>query len=431
MDFQLGKALFERVWVAAPASTDSADGLGPLYNARSCGGCHPRSGRASAPSVDGPTPAGLILHLSVPPRSPRERARLASRRARFIPEPTYGTQIHPLAVPGQDAEGRVTVRYAQIEVRLAGGEVVQLRRPSYAIRDLAYGPLDPDTLVSPRLAPQLGGLGLLESVPESAILALADPQDRDGDGISGRPNLVWDPARDQAGLGRFGWKAANASLDAQVQSAFARDLGLSTPQHPAGAGDCSDRQPRCLAAPHGDSPRHGGVEAGAEVVALVAHFARGLPAPAGRGASRTNDPAVREGACIFERIGCAACHRPELPVSEPPVPGEAAGPAGRIAPYTDLLLHDLGEDLADGRPEGDADGREWRTAPLRGLTWGQPGNPMTGTARGTPGYLHDGRARSLLEAILWHGGEARPSREAVVALLPSERATLLRFLESI
>jgi len=421
LDFQLGKALFERSWVAAPASTDSADGLGPLYNARACSGCHPRTGRGLPLAKEGQASAALVLHLSVPPRTGLESVELEQHRQRFLPEPSYGTQLQPLALPGQVAEGWVEVRYRETEVRLAEGETAMLRRPSYGIRDLGYGPLDPETLTSPRLAPRLVGLGPLDAVPEAAILAHSDPGDSDGDGISGRPNRVWDPARGRVGLGRYGWKAGEASVEAQIQSAFARDLGIATPLYTEGAGDCTGRQPLCRAAPHGNSRRHAGVEAGPEVMALVTAYVRGLAVPPRRDAAA---PAVLEGEGIFHRVGCAACHRPELPVADALPGADAARGEQVIRPYTDLLLHDMGEGLADGRPEGDANGREWRTAPLWGI------GPVASVG-GQAAWLHDGRARSLLEAILWHDGEARASRDAVVALPTSSRAKLVRFLESI
>lgn len=420
LDFQLGRALFERPWVGAPASTDSADGLGPLYNARSCSGCHPRNGRGLAPDQDGRAPVALVLRLSVPPpggkRTPQGEGHPQSSWPDPPPEPTYGAQLQPLALPGHLTEGWVGVRYSETEVRLADGERVRLRVPTYQPQDLGYGPMDLATQTSPRLAPQLIGLGLLEAIPESAILALSDPADTDGDGISGRPNRVWDQARGRVVLGRFGWKASEASVDAQVQSAFARDLGIATERHPLGAGDCTDRQPQCLAAPQGNSPRHAGVEAGPQITTLVAHTTRSLAVPARR------DPqalAVQDGEATFQRIGCSACHSPELPAAPP-----AEGSQDRIRPYTDLLLHDMGTGLADGRPEGDAAGQEWRTPPLWGIG-------LVPEVSGQAAYLHDGRARSLLEAILWHDGEARQSREAVIDLSSSSRANLLHFLESL
>lgn len=397
LEFHLGKALFERNWVAAPASTDSADGLGPLYNARSCAGCHPGGGRGRTAGPDGSPGPALVLRLSLPgPDGPG-------------PEPVYGAQIQPLAQPGQIPEGRLALTWSETQIRLADGTPMMLRRPVVTLRDLGYGPLDSRALTAPRLAPSLTGLGILEAIPETAILARADPRDEDGDGISGRANRVRDPVSGSLALGRFGWKAGQSNLAGQVATAFALDLGLSTLTHPAAAGDCTPRQPACLAAPKGDSPRHGGVEVGTEVAALVTGFVRALPVPPRRDPA---DPEVQAGAAIFLTLGCASCHLPD----HGPDPGQA-----RL--YTDLLLHDLGEGLADGWTEGEAGGREWRTPALRGLG---------AAARADGGaWLHDGRAQTLLEAILWHGGEAQASRDRVMALPTSSRAKLMRFLESL
>jgi len=426
--FSLGRALFDRVWVAAPASTDSADGLGPLYNARSCRGCHPKGGRGRAPDPGGArietlAPASLVLRLSVPASADRQGSGLAINQPRSLPEPRYGEQIQPLGLPGQVPEGRVAVRYLEQEVQLGDGERVRLNRPEYRVRDLGYGPMHPETRTSPRLAPRLLGLGPLEGIPEGEILARSDPQDEDGDGISGRPNLVWAPSLGRIALGRYGWKAGEASLEGQVQAAFSRDLGIGTPLHPAGAGDCTEAQPRCRAAPDGSSVRHGGVEAGEEITGLVAHFVRSLPVPERRDSEGSD---VLQGKASFRRIGCAGCHRPELSVQEPTeltveTPAESRKQA---RPYTDLLLHDMGEGLADHCPDGQADGHEWRTPPLWGI-----GSELESNAGVR--YLHDGRARSLTEAILWHQGEAARSRHAFARLSARERTHLLRFLRSL
>lgn len=428
LDVQLGRASFERAWVAAPASTDSADGLGPLYNARSCSGCHPEGGRGRAPDPNGartgqPAPASLVLRLSVPASAAQPDSRLRNGHLHSLPEPRYGQQIQPLGLPGQIPEGHVEVRYTAQEVSLADGERIELNRPEYEVQALGYGPLHPQTQTSPRLAPRLLGLGLLDAIPETEILALADPEDADGDGISGRPNVVWDPSRKRMALGRYGWKAGEASLEDQAQAAFSRDLGIGTPGYPDSAGDCTEGQPRCRAAPDGASVRHGGVEAGEEITALVVRYLRALPVPSRRD---SQEPSVLAGETSFGRIGCAACHRPELSIPGPTQSPEQADvtPKRQVHAYTDLLLHDMGEGLADHRPEGVADGREWRTPPLWGIGAELQSN-------GAVGYLHDGRARGLTEAIFWHEGEAQASRDAFAKLPARARADLLRFLSSL
>lgn len=400
----LGRALFRKLWVSAPSSTQASDGLGPLYNARACETCHQRDGRGSA-ATDGT--GTLVLRLSsVGPEGAR-------------PDPTYGSQLQDAAIAGHAAEGRIAVRWSTETVRLADGTTVDLRRPVYTATDLAYGPLAADVRLSPRLPSPLIGLGLLEAIHPGDILAAADPDDRDGDGISGRPGQVVDPATGQPVLGRFGWKAAEPDLRTQTASAFSADLGLSTSLFPSPGGDCTDAEAACLQAPHGAQPRFGDVEVPDDVLDLVTFYVATLAVPARRNAG---DPQVLAGKQVFTEVGCADCHRPKFVTRR-----DAALPQlafQLIWPYTDLLLHDMGEGLADDRPEGGADGREWRTPPLWGIG-------LTGTVAGRTEFLHDGRARSLLEAILWHGGEAQAARERVMALDCRDREALLAFLNSL
>ena len=412
LDFKVGASLFKRLWVSAPASTQAADGLGPLYNARSCRGCHINLGRGRLPKGPDDEAVSLVLRLSVPPKTPLEA------RLHTVPEPTYGYQLQNFAIRGHHAEGRMGIEFEERTVALADGETVSLREPRYTLHDLAHGPLHPEAMISPRLAPPMIGLGLLEAVEETAILALADPEDRDGDGISGRPNRVWSSIKGETSLGRFGWKAGSATVDGQSQAAFTNDLGISVPLHPAGWGDCTAGQSACRAAPDGNSPQFENLEAPRQVTDLVAHYARHLAVPARRD---VDDRQVVAGEQLFRDSGCAACHTPTLITSDDADPALAGQ---TIHPYSDLLLHDLGEGLADGRPEGVANGREWRTAPLWGIGLSKVVNPDAT-------FLHDGRARTLLEAILWHGGEAQAARDAVVAMTRAERAALLRFLESL
>ena len=416
-DFVLGESLFEKLWVSSPATTRASDGLGPLFNARACAGCHPRDGRGTAPDASGSDVGSLILHLSVPPRAEAERHRVT--KGHTLPDPTYGRQLQERAVPGLAAEGKVAISYQEIPVALAGGEAASLRKPAYRIEDLARGPADPALMVSPRLAPALPGLGLLEQIHPADILALADPDDADGDGISGRPNRVPDPETGNTALGRYGWKATLPSVRSQSADAFSGDIGISTPLYPAAAGDCTAKEPDCLAMPSGVDPHLGDVEAPDPVLALVSFYVANLAVPARRDAG---DAEVLAGKRQFHAAGCASCHRSKFVTRR-----DAPEPAHRfqlIWPYSDLLLHDMGPGLADGRPAGEASGSEWRTAPLWGIGLAKTVNPDTG-------FLHDGRARTLLEAILWHGGEAAHAKDAVVAMEPKDRAALIRFLESL
>ncbi len=401
--FKLGNALFRKIWVSSPSSTEASDGLGPLFNARGCQSCHLKDGRGHPPVV-GEGASSMFLRLSVPGG---------------LGDPTYGTQLQDFAVPGLAAEGRMAVSYSDLPVTLDDGTVVTLQAPTYVIADLAFGPLDPDIMLSPRVAPQMIGLGLIEAIAEEDILALADPDDRDGDGISGRPNFGLDLATGQTTLGRFGWKAGTPTIRSQSAAAFAGDLGLSTPLLMTPHGDCTAAQTACLALPTGEQARLGASEAPDPVLDLVTFYSSTLGVPQRRG---VDDPAVLRGKKAFYESGCAGCHAPKFVTSR-----TAEIDATRfqlIWPYSDFLLHDMGEGLADHRPEGDASGLEWRTAPLWGLG-------LTKTVSGHTLFLHDGRARSLLEAILWHRGEAQAARDSFANLPKSARDDLIAFLESL
>lgn len=418
MDFKLGNGFFRRLWVTAPSSTKAADGLGPLFNARACFNCHARDGRGRPPGV-GEDAVSLFLRLSIPAETEEQKALIASLKAPVIPEPTYGGQLQNFAIPGHAAEGRMVVTYEEVPVELAGGETASLRRPTYGVAEAAYGPLHPATLLSPRLAPPMPGLGLLELIPEEAILAKADPDDRDGDGISGRARRVWSHEHGRPMLGRFGWKAGNPTVSQQSADAFAGDMGLSTALFPAGHGDCTAAQPACRAAPHGGDGQYEGLEVPPQVLELVAYYTRNLALPRRRDVTA---PGVQRGKQLFAEAGCASCHTPRHVTGSDPAMPEQSNQA--IYPYTDLLLHDMGEGLADNRPEGEASGREWKTPPLWGVG-------LTQTVSGHTLFLHDGRARSLLEAVLWHGGEAQAARDRVAAMPKADRDALLLFLNSL
>lgn len=392
LDARIGQALFERIWVSAPASTRAADGLGPLYNARACLACHPNLGRGQAPRAGEHAPA-FVIRLAQPDGGP---------------DPVLGRQIQSFAVAGMPAEAQVRVAWREHAVTLNGGETVRLRAPVPRLSDFGWGAPDPATALGPRVPLALVGGGPVSAIPDAAILAGADPQDRDGDGIRGRARMV------EGAPGRFGRRAAFATLEAATAAAFAIDIGLSTPLHPQPWGDCTPAQTACRAGPHGD----GDVrvhEVTAEVVGLIAGFLRDLGVPA---RAQPQDPRVLAGEALFQAAGCAACHRPSYAIET------AAGP-DVIWPYSDFLLHDLGPGLADPAPEAGVAPGEWRTTPLWAL------GRVREIGRGAESYLHDGRARSVQEAILWHGGTAQPARDRFAALPPADRAALLRFLESL
>lgn len=416
--FNLGNGFFTKAWVSSPSSTEASDGLGPLFNARSCQSCHLKDGRGHPPE-NGEPAVSMFLRLSVPPKTDAERRALADRTLPRIPEPTYGAQLQTVAVPGLKAEGQVHIEYAEMPLTLADGTSVSLRHPSYSVDNPAYGPLEPDTILSPRVAPPMIGLGLVEEIPAEDILAHADPDDRDGDGISGKPNMVRDPPRDGLALGRFGWKANTPSIRNQAADAFSGDIGISTPLFEPHYGDCTEAEQACRDAPSGVQARLGPVEAPDPVLDLVTFYSKNLAVPARRD---IGDATVLKGKGLFYANGCASCHVPKFVTSRaaPDKPQRFQ----LIWPYSDFLLHDMGGGLADGASNGDATGTEWRTPPLWGIG-------LTKTVNGHTLFLHDGRARDLTEAILWHGGEAQKSRDAFARLAKADRDALLAFLESL
>ena len=400
--FAVGNSFFRQNWVTAPASTKARDGLGPTFNALSCSSCHLLDGRGKPP--DGPDDGerGLLLRLSIPG---------TGENGGPVSEPVYGGQLQDRAIVGVPIEGEFTILYQEIPGLFADGEAYTLRRPTYQFRELNFGPMQPDTMVSPRVAPAIVGMGLLEAIPEAEILAAADPDDADGDGISGRVNRVWDVRASTLALGRFGWKANQPSVEQQTAGAFLGDLGVTSELFPE--ENCTAPQEDCLSAPNGGSP-----EIGVERLEDVVMYTQTLAVPAMRDIGHLQ---VQQGVELFVQAGCAVCHTPKYTTGAHDI--EALSNQ-TIYPYTDLLLHDMGPDLADGRPEFDANGQEWRTPPLWGIG-------LVETVNGHTMFLHDGRARNIAEAILWHGGEGAAARDAFKAFTKEEREALIRFLESL
>lgn len=395
--FARGRALFRQVWVIAPSSGDAVDGLGPVFNRPSCVACHPRNGRGFAPAGPDEELRAMLVRLSVP-----------DDRGGAVPHPRYGDQLNELGIPGVPGEGRATIHYETREVTLADGTRVPLRAPSIRFRDLAFGDPGPSLMTSGRIGPAVFGLGLLEAVTETTLEGLAAR----GGPRSGRVNRIRDDRLDRSVAGRFGAKANETTLRRQVASAAHGDLGLTSSLHPV--ENCMPVQAACRHAPSGGEPEL----SDAQLDDLVAYLT--LIAPPAR--RHTGDAAVRRGERLFDEYGCADCHVPTLQTAADAQPVMLAGRT--FHPYTDLLLHDMGTDLADGRPDHLAGGQEWRTPPLWGLG-------LAATVDPRAGFLHDGRARSILEAILWHGGEAAAAQDAVRDATPEARAALLRFLESL
>lgn len=417
LDFKVGNGLFRKLWVSSPSSTLASDGLGPLFNARSCQRCHIKDGRGHPPESDDTNAISMFLRVSVPGAATDGVAEIEGYIAN-LPDPTYGSQLQDFSLAGHPSEYRLDIDYEEEMVLLSDGETASLRHPTYRAADLGYGPLHPDAMLSPRVAPQMIGLGLLEAIPAADILAQADPDDADGDGISGRANIVWSVEYDQPMLGRFGLKAGAPTVRHQSAAAFSGDIGISSPLFPTGAGECTAHQTDCLNAPHGDQDDRG-FEIDQQGLDLVTFYSRNLGVPARRD---VDDPTVLRGKEVFYTTGCTSCHTPSYVTHR--LKDQPEQSFQLIWPYSDLLLHDMGEGLADNRPEARATGREWRTPPLWGIG-------LTERVSGHTYFLHDGRARNMLEAILWHGGEAEPMREAVIEMPKADRDALIRYLESL
>ncbi len=398
--FEVGDSFFTQNWVAAPASAEARDGLGPTHNALACSSCHSHDGRGKPPAHADDPQRGLLFRLSVPgPEGP-------------LDEPNYGDQLQDRSLPGVPPEGRMVIDYREISGAYPDGTRYNLRQPEYDVEDPAFGPMRPDVQISPRVAPAIIGMGLLEAIAEEDITALADPDDSNGDGISGRPNYVWDIRRGEMALGRFGWKANQPTVEQQVADAFLGDIGITSSLFLD--ENCPPAQQECRQAPNGGTP-----EIPDSRLEKVTIYTQTLAVPAMR---NTDDKTVQEGARLFVSAGCALCHTPRHVTGQThplePLRGQV------IFPYTDLLLHDMGEGLADHRPDGLASGTEWRTPPLWGIG-------LVETVNGHTMFLHDGRARNLEEATLWHGGEAEDSKNNFMGLSLEQRQALIKFLESL
>ena len=394
-----GDVEFEANFVTAPAEVNP--GLGPIYNNISCINCHSRDGRGRPPKVDEKF-VSMLFRLSLP--KPAD----AIDGQPPIPVPGFGTQLNNRAIFGTAPEGKIKIDYTEQTLTTADGTRVYLRYPNYTFTE-TYQPLPENVEVSPRVAPSVFGLGLLEAIPEDTILAYADENDVDGDGISGKPNYVWDVVAQRYTLGRFGWKANQPTLLQQVAAAYHDDMGLTTSLFMT---ENSAGQSQLTA--HDATP-----EISDEILDVVTFYVQTLAVPARR---NIDDPQVKQGEVLFAKAQCASCHVPTLRTGV--LAGVPSVSNQTIQPFTDMLLHDMGPDLADNRSDFRANGREWRTPPLWGIG-------LVRRVNGHTNFLHDGRARDLMEAILWHGGEAEASRQAVEQMSKEKRDALIAFLESL
>ncbi|MFC4310728.1 di-heme oxidoredictase family protein [Steroidobacter flavus] len=402
-EFFIGNAFFNSPWVVAPASAGARDGLGPLFNARSCDQCHNNDGRGQPPSKDDEQPVSMVIQFATPTPGANNEPQA---------DPNYGVNFNPFGIGGVAAEGKLRIRHREIAGTYGDGTSYTLLAPEYSFEELAYGGLAADTKLSPRVAPAVFGSGLLEAIPEAQIMERSDPDDADKDGISGRPNHVWDPLVGRAVLGRFGWKLNQPDIAHQTAAAFSSEIGMTSSFRPAQI--CTSVQTACLAAPSGGEP-----EISDEIFEHMVTYQRMLAVPMRR---NLDAPEVKRGATVFLESGCESCHRATFKtgtVKDQPWLSDQT-----IHPFTDMLLHDMGEGLADGRADFAASGSEWRTQPLWGLG-------LQKTVNGHTRLLHDGRARDVSEAILWHGGEGERAKEAFRTLSQQDREALLRFIDSL
>ncbi|MCG9790942.1 di-heme oxidoreductase family protein [Flavobacterium algicola] len=399
-DFGIGNSFFRQNWVIAPASTTARDGLGPYFNAISCSSCHFKDGRGRPQYADNETGHGLLLRLSLPGMD----ANGAS-----LPDPIYGSQLQDNAILGQTTKGTYTITYSPIVEAYADGTTVTLQKPNYVIGNLGFGALASNVQVSPRIANQVIGLGLLEAIPEATILAFISQNNKNG--VSGKANYVYDVASNSTKMGRFGWKANQPNIGQQVAAAFSGDMGITTSLFP------NENIPASVngsAIPNGGEP-----EITTSNFDKVVLYASTLAVPARR---NYTDATVLSGKKTFETIGCASCHIPKITTGS--TYGITALRNQIIRPYTDMLLHDMGDALADNTPDFLATGKEWRTQPLWGIG-------LINTVNGHTFLMHDGRAKNVEEAILWHGGEADYAKSQFKQLSKTERQALLTFINSL
>lgn len=401
--FFVGNSFFNQNWVQAPSSTTARDGLGPYFNAKSCSGCHFKDGRGQPPASIGQLSEGFLLRLSVPG---------TDKNGGPVGDKNYGLQFQDHAIDGLLAEGIFQLQWEEISGNYPDGTTYHLRKPIIIFDKLNYGEMSSDILISPRVAPQMIGLGLLEAIDEKTILALVDEQDNNHDGISGRANYVWNHITQQQQIGRFGWKANEPTILQQISGAFNGDIGIRTQyfkdQH------ILPTQKKAATFPNG-----GETEIDNDDLEKLHLYSATLAVPARRDITDKN---VIAGKNIFMALNCNACHVDKMVTGTHPKFNVLSNQT--IQPFTDLLLHDMGPGLADNRPDFLASGTEWRTPPLWGIGLFKTVNKHTF-------YLHDGRARNLEEAILWHEGEAANAKNGFMQLKESERKQLLQFLQSL
>lgn len=393
--FILGKSFFRIPWVEAPSATTARDGLGPLFNGNTCMSCHPRNGIGKLYSQEGVVNRALVGRLSIPNNTS------FVEKMGFTPEPTYGSQLSINSVHGVRHEGRIVIENQKILVTYPDGESKELLKPTYTIKDLGYGKMHPQTAISMRLAPPLIGLGFLDDIDDKDLLANEDSEDLNGDGISGKANIVYSVESRSFEVGRYTYKSSAPTVKQQVAGAMVNDMGLTTDLFPR--DNCTQEQKECLEAPKAAHP----IDVPSDRLDAVTFYIKNQKLP-------KRVITSQKGEKLFTTIGCVKCHVESFDT-----------PKGKIYPYSDLLLHDMGEGLSDGREEFKAGVNEWRTIPL----WG---TSLKSIVLGEEArFLHDGRARDVEEAILWHGGESENIKKRFMSLEKSLRSEIIKFVEGL
>ncbi|MBP2280062.1 CxxC motif-containing protein (DUF1111 family) [Psychrobacter sp. PL19] len=435
-DFFIGNAFFSQPWVMAPASTDSRDGLGGLFNVAACQSCHVKDGRGHAPMNTEDDADSLLVRLAMPATTDEQRQQLQNSLIEKVAHPVYGGQLQDRGIQGVPAEAQIAVQWTDKLVTFADGHIETLRAPTFSLTKPGYGAFDDELMVSPRIALPMIGLGLLEQIPDEDIKKQAVSNNKNADNnassIRGKFNWVMDPKTGKLALGRFGWKAGQTKILTQNQSAFSEDMGLTSNIRPHES--CMPAQTACLDATTGADEQGNGkppVEVNDEIAKFVEFYTRNLAVPNRRNA---DDTVVLAGKKRFYDMGCQSCHTPRYQL--PKTNDDNIEQHGQVIyPYTDLLLHDMGDDLADRTIAGKlppkdaqveflANSYEWRTPALWGIGLAQTVDPQAT-------FLHDGRARTLMEAVLWHGGEAAKQQQKVLKLDKQGRTELNAFLKSL
>jgi CxxC motif-containing protein (DUF1111 family) len=408
--FMLGKSFFTIPWVEAPSATTARDGLGPLFNSNTCVNCHPKNAIGSVYNKNNNISRNYVTRLSIPSNGSFEHKKMLQYSG-FIEEPIYGEQISINGVQGVPFEAKPVITYKNITVTYPDGEKVILKQPlngvEYQLKDLQYGAIDKNVNITNRLAPALVGLGLLEKLTDIQILENEDIDDVNGDGISGKANIVYSKEHKDFRVGRYTWKGSAPSVMHQSAAAAFNDMSLTNPLFQK--ENCKASQIECLKAPKGDDIRGKTTfDLPMKRLYAITFYLQNLQIP-------NSKITEKKGEELFATIGCVKCHTPSFTLNN----------GYKIKPFSDLLLHDMGEALSDGRVEFKAGVNEWKTAPLWGI-----GKYKQATGK-NPELLHDGRAKTIEEAILWHGGESEVIKNRFMSLSKKERESIIKYIREL